>query len=332
MRIFLSYASEDRSLAEEVALALGGAGHDVFFDRSSLPAGGDFHSRIQAAIDRADLCVFLASANSLRNGAYTLTELKLAREKWPHPEGHVLPVCLPGTTVGALPPYLTSVTVLEPEGNVAAEVLVAVRALQPLTRTGRGAMSVKVFAIGIVIFALGVGSWLWRSANNGSSDMTMPQSDVPPGASVPDSDAGTTRSAAAAATNPISPPPNLGDNDDQRAAPRDAESLMRRLEAANILAEKNNRAQVIGWIALEDRRYERIAEASLAVLAGRRLRAPAMIEVIVYKYARLSGKEDEEGLPINPDIDSQRIALALVQSFNENNGGPARTLDEISEP
>ena len=42
MIVFLSYASENRDIAEQVNLALTGAGHKVFFDRDSLPAGDDY--------------------------------------------------------------------------------------------------------------------------------------------------------------------------------------------------------------------------------------------------------------------------------------------------
>ena len=65
MKIFLSYASEDRPQAEEIQLALAGAGHEVFFDRESLPAGGDYHTRIKASVDAADLFVFLISPDSV---------------------------------------------------------------------------------------------------------------------------------------------------------------------------------------------------------------------------------------------------------------------------
>lgn len=54
MKIFLSYASQDRALAEELQLAMAGEGHDVFFDRQSLPAGGGYHQRIKLAVDDAD--------------------------------------------------------------------------------------------------------------------------------------------------------------------------------------------------------------------------------------------------------------------------------------
>ena len=74
MKIFLSYASEDRPHAEEIQLALAGAGHEVFFDRESLPAGGDYHTRIKASVDAAELFVFLISPHSVAPGGYALTE------------------------------------------------------------------------------------------------------------------------------------------------------------------------------------------------------------------------------------------------------------------
>ena len=126
MKIFLSYASEDRPQAEEIQLALAGAGHEVFFDRQSLPAGGDYHARIKASVDEAELFVFLISPDSVDAGGYTLTEMGYARARWQHPRGHVLPVLLRPTDFKTIPAYLKSVTVLEPSGNVAAEVVSAV--------------------------------------------------------------------------------------------------------------------------------------------------------------------------------------------------------------
>jgi len=117
MQIFLSYAAEDHDLAEEVQLALIGAGHQVFFDRASLPPGHDYHSRIQSAVQSSDLFVFLISPNSVAQGSYAVTELKYARAKWPHPKGKLLPVLARATDWHAIPPYLRSITVLRPEGN-----------------------------------------------------------------------------------------------------------------------------------------------------------------------------------------------------------------------
>jgi hypothetical protein len=126
MLIFISYAAEDRSLADEIQLALKGAGHDVFFDKTSLPAGGDYHSRIRTAVERCDLFLFLISQNSVAPGSYALSELKFARIKWLHPQEHVLPVRLHETPWEVMPPYLKSVTILEPEGNIPAEIVAAI--------------------------------------------------------------------------------------------------------------------------------------------------------------------------------------------------------------
>ena len=131
MKIFLSYASEDRGRAEEIQLALAGAGHEVFFDRESLPAGGDYNTRIRASIDDCDGVVFLISPDSIDHGGYALTELGYARARWAHPKGRVLPVLIRATPFDAIPPYLKSVTILEPTGNTAAEVVDAVARLAP---------------------------------------------------------------------------------------------------------------------------------------------------------------------------------------------------------
>ena len=68
-----------------------------------------------------DLFVFLITPASVRQGAYTLTELRNARERWAHPREHVLPVQLE-PTLPEIPAYLRGVTIFEPEGNAAAEV------------------------------------------------------------------------------------------------------------------------------------------------------------------------------------------------------------------
>ena len=50
MRIFLSYSSVDRALAESLAATLANEGHDVFWDRSDLPGGESFDERIRESI------------------------------------------------------------------------------------------------------------------------------------------------------------------------------------------------------------------------------------------------------------------------------------------
>jgi nucleoid-associated protein YgaU len=132
LKIFLSYASEIRTRAEGVNAALQAAGHDVFFDREDLPAGLNYDDRIRSAIESSDLFVFLLSPAAVAEGHYTRTELKIARRRWPDPAGHVLPVMVDATPFSALPRYLGSVTVLVPEGNLAAEVVLAVADIERL--------------------------------------------------------------------------------------------------------------------------------------------------------------------------------------------------------
>jgi hypothetical protein len=131
MQVFISYASEDRKTAEEVHFALVGAGHQTFFDKQNLPPGGDYHSRIAAAVAQCDAFVFLLSPESIARGSYALTELKRAKSKWVHAKGRVLPVMVRAVAFDHIPAYLSAVTVLEPEGNLAAEVVIAVAGLSP---------------------------------------------------------------------------------------------------------------------------------------------------------------------------------------------------------
>ena len=120
--VFISYASEQEETARRIELSLKGDGHSVFCDRSSLPSGESFDARIRAAIDESDLIVFLISPASISPGRYTLTELKFAEQKWAHPAGHMLPVLVERVSTDAIPAYLRAVTILNPRGNLTAEV------------------------------------------------------------------------------------------------------------------------------------------------------------------------------------------------------------------
>ncbi len=79
MNIFLSYASEDRKVAEKVSLALRGAGMRVFFDRADVRAGSNFDAEIREGIRRSNFMIVLISSSSIAQGSYTLTELALAK-------------------------------------------------------------------------------------------------------------------------------------------------------------------------------------------------------------------------------------------------------------
>lgn len=134
MRIFLSYASEDRAVAEDVAIALQNDGHRVFFDRSQLTGGENYHQTIREEIAEADLLVFLISPDSIQPGSYALTELRITQDRWPSPARRVVPVQFRPTPMETIPAYLRGVTIFEPKGNVAAEIAAHVERKNPRLR------------------------------------------------------------------------------------------------------------------------------------------------------------------------------------------------------
>jgi hypothetical protein len=159
MDIFLSYAAEQRLVAEEIALALRGEGHSVFFDRSDLPEGDAYNARIREAISACDLLVFLVSPQATAPGRYTLTELAFAADKWPSPAGRVLPVMVQPTEMAAIPAYLRAVVIQRPAGSVAAEVVAAVdRMLKP-----RWLRLLRRYSAPLILIALSAGAFgAWR--------------------------------------------------------------------------------------------------------------------------------------------------------------------------
>ena len=126
MQVFMSYAAEDKALAEPIAFSIRARGHNVFLDRDDLPPAGEYDMRVEQAVKRSQLMVFLISPASIAKGRYTLTELEFARRKWRTSNGHVLPVLIRPTPLQDIPSFLKSVTILEPQGNAAAEVASAV--------------------------------------------------------------------------------------------------------------------------------------------------------------------------------------------------------------
>lgn len=154
-RIFICHASEDSATAERIHLALVGLKHKVFYDKQSLPPGGDYHSRIEAAIRCCHVFIFLATRQSLAPGRFTLNELSLAQQRWPSPNDRVLPVTLDGLAPSELPNYLQATTVLAATGNTPAAVRLAVedmlkRQRQRLNILVRLAFAVAVLAVGFV--------------------------------------------------------------------------------------------------------------------------------------------------------------------------------------
>ena len=151
-QIFLSYPSDRRAAAEDIAQTLKNDGHEVFFDKESLPAAGDYNERIRKAIKTADRCIILVTKSALEPGKYTLTELGFIKERWPAPAGKVFPVLLDASVnPGELPAYLRSVQATQIAGNAAAEVAATIERSRGLS--GYCKSCVAIAGLGIVAAA-----------------------------------------------------------------------------------------------------------------------------------------------------------------------------------
>lgn len=168
MKIFLSYANEQRAVAEELALALRMERHAVFFDRRSLAAGEEFNRKIHDAVGDADMAIALLSPGFVTSGRYTLTETDMMQARWPDPNGRVLPVMIETVAVGRIPAYLRAVTILEPSGNATADILAAVRKMgsrrgwrQVRRQAARSGAAVLML---LIVGYAGLLGWRWASA------------------------------------------------------------------------------------------------------------------------------------------------------------------------
>ena len=107
-RVFISYASEERPLATEIALALKGEGYQIWSDFERLKPGDGFREEIAEGIAKSDCAVFVMCAHAVTDGSFVLTEMGHAQEKWPYPIGCVLTVRLNDVEISAIPAYLVS--------------------------------------------------------------------------------------------------------------------------------------------------------------------------------------------------------------------------------
>jgi hypothetical protein len=171
MRIFVSYASEQRPIAERLAMALRSEGHDVFFDRLSLPRGQAYDGRIREEIEHGQLFILLISPNFLDTGSYTLSELDMIARRVPVPGDRVLPVMIERVPIEAVPNYLRPLNILSPVGDLVADVLAAVHELVAAHRAVRRRRFAVAAAVAIVAAALG-GFLLWRASHRPVSSQT----------------------------------------------------------------------------------------------------------------------------------------------------------------
>ena len=152
MRIFLSYASEDRPLAARIAARLELEDHDVFFDRHAIQAGSGYDQQIRQEVGRCDLFLFVVSPHSIKEGRYTLTELGFARENWRNLGTRVLPVMARDTPIESIPAVLSALDIQTREGNLEAEVVarvakIAKKRRQKIVLSGGAVASLAAVAI-----------------------------------------------------------------------------------------------------------------------------------------------------------------------------------------
>ncbi len=163
MHVFISYAHHDVELAEAVAIRLRHEGHSVFFDRANIPSGDTFDRTIRKAIKDSDFMLFLASPESLSDGAYALTELDLFKTMYPSSANRVLTVRLRGIANDSIPVYLRSVSVADIDGDLAAGITAkALDCLQRLSSFRRKRTSLATLLTVAVMIVLLLAFGIWR--------------------------------------------------------------------------------------------------------------------------------------------------------------------------
>src|SRR3954470_17335526 len=81
MRVFISYAHDDRARMLVIAEAVRAAGHAVDVDEGFLRGGDDFARHIEASINACDACVVLWSPSSAGGRPWVPAEANLALQK-----------------------------------------------------------------------------------------------------------------------------------------------------------------------------------------------------------------------------------------------------------
>ncbi|HSG41831.1 MAG TPA: toll/interleukin-1 receptor domain-containing protein [Anaerolineales bacterium] len=81
LRVFLSYASQDRSKVRELSLRLVKEGWiDVWIDEKKLLPGQDWRIKIEEAVEESDIVIICLSNRSVSKEGYVQKEIRYARE------------------------------------------------------------------------------------------------------------------------------------------------------------------------------------------------------------------------------------------------------------
>ena len=229
--IFLSYASEDRATAGQVASQLEALGFSVWWDRQ-IPAGMTWRQVIESALNEMGCMVVLWSANSLAS-TWVSEEAEEARLR-----GKLVPALLEPV----LPPLgfrgIQAADLVDWDGSAEAAgfrhlvagigALLAPRGgIRPVTRPASttapgGGHGARLLAVGAacLLLLLAAGTWFWHDQREleaasqvRSGNATVPGTDASPLAGTPPpatTGAGESRSSAGAAAPDSTSAPKHG--------------------------------------------------------------------------------------------------------------------------
>src|SRR5437879_2753146 len=82
VRIFISYASEDRRKAKSLYERLQGVGYTPWMAHEDILGGEDWERSIWRAVHNADFFIVLLTANSVVKRGFLQREISKALDKW----------------------------------------------------------------------------------------------------------------------------------------------------------------------------------------------------------------------------------------------------------
>jgi len=134
-RIFISYSTKDKPIADALYRRLRQSGQRVWIDRVELTAGVSILARIAAAIDEVDLVVALLSNHSV-NSKWVLTELEIAVTREINgARPHVIPVALDSCHLPLFLTHKKHILLRQPRRMYAKACAEIVHALRTLHRS-----------------------------------------------------------------------------------------------------------------------------------------------------------------------------------------------------
>jgi len=122
MNIFISFAKEQKEIADKLATTLNSQGHKVLYVIKNFPNASSDLDRVRKAIEKAQLFIFLVSPESIKKGSSTLSELSIARHRWRTPKDKVMAIMASSVELSTLPQFLQTLDVIKPAGELVSEV------------------------------------------------------------------------------------------------------------------------------------------------------------------------------------------------------------------